>query len=149
MRKLLYCIGISVFFAACVKKAENKEAEIPAVTHSGKTSHSGMYIYEQNGDTVTLNLAVNGGKANGELLYALKEKDRNSGTFTGEIKDDVLLADYMFRSEGVLSERQVAFKLTDTTAMEGYGEVQETNGKMEFQDSGKLEYDTGLVLKKK
>lgn len=143
MRKLLYCIGISVFFAACVKKAENKDTEISAVTHSG------LYIYEQNGDTVTLNLAVNGGKANGELLYALKEKDRNSGTFTGEIKDDVLLADYKFRSEGVLSERQVAFKLTDTTAMEGYGEVQETNGKMEFQDSGKLEYDKELVLKKK
>lgn len=143
MRKLLYCIGISVLFAACVKKSENKDTEISAVTHSG------LYIYEQNGDTVTLNLAVNDGKVYGELLYALKEKDRNSGTFTGEIKDDILLADYKFRSEGVLSERQVAFKLTDTTAIEGYGEVQETNGKMEFQDSGKLEYDTGLVLKKK
>src|SRR5690606_21780662 len=101
MRKLLYCIGISVLFAACVKKAENKDTEISAVIHSGKTSHSGMYIYEQNGDTVTLNLAVNGGKANGELLYALKEKDRNSGTFTGEIKDDVLL-----RSEEHTSELQ-------------------------------------------
>ena len=96
-----------------------------------------------------LKLAVNGGKVNGELLYALKEKDRNSGTLTGEIKNDILLADYKFRSEGVFSERQVAFKLTVTTATEGYGEVRETKEKMKFKDLGKLTYGTGLTLKKK
>src|SRR5690606_1319732 len=104
---------------------------------------------EQNEDTVMLKLTVNESNANGELLYALKEKDRNSGTLTGEIKNDILLADYTFRSEGVFSERQVAFKLTYTTATEGYGEVRETNGKMKFKDPGNLTYDTGVTLKKK
>jgi|GEM_PF-4657092 len=46
MRKLLYCIGIGVLFAACAKKAENKVTETPAVTHSYKTSFLGWYIYE-------------------------------------------------------------------------------------------------------
>lgn len=54
MRKLLYCIGIGVLFAACAKKAENKVTETPAVTHSYKTSFLGWYIYEQDGVRVVM-----------------------------------------------------------------------------------------------
>ena len=41
------------------------------------------------------------------------------------------------------------YKLTDTSAIEGYGEVEEINGKMVFKDPTNLEYDKGLVLTKK
>ena len=147
MKKILYCFGAIVLLSACNQKAENKDTI--TVTNTNQTDFSGMYHYEQNGDTITLQLTVDGSKANGNLLYALNEKDRNSGSFVGEIKDGILLANYTFSSEGVLSERQITFKLTETSAIEGYGEVEEINGKMVFKDPANLEYEKGLVLTKK
>ena len=152
MKKILYCFGAIVLLTACTKKTQKIESNDPVtstVTNSTQTDFSGLYNYQQNGDTITLQLTVDGTKANGNLLYALNEKDRNSGSFVGEIKDGILLADYTFSSEGVLSERQIAFKLTDTSAIEGYGEVEEINGKMVFKDAANLKYGTGLVLTKK
>lgn len=149
MKKILYCFGAIVLLSACTQKTENKETDTSIVTNTSQTDFSGLYNYQQNGDTITLQLTVDGTKANGNLLYALNEKDRNSGSFVGEIKDGVLLANYTFSSEGVLSERQIAFKLTDTSAIEGYGDVQEINGKIVFKDAANLEYGTGLVLIKK
>src|SRR5690606_27467513 len=143
------CFGAIALLSACTKKTEKIESNDPVtstVTNSNQTDFSGMYHYEGNGTIVTLQLTVDGNKASGNLMYALKEKDRNSGTFVGEIKDGILLADYTFSSEGVLSERQVSFKLTDTSAIEGYGEVEEINGKMVFKDPVIYEFETGLVL---
>ncbi len=147
MKKILYCFGAIVLLSACNQKTENKDTI--TVSNTNQTDFSGLYSYQQNGDTITLQLTVDGTRANGNLMYALNEKDRNSGTFVGEIKDGVLLADYTFSSEGVLSERQIAFKLNDNSAVEGYGNVQEINGKMVFKDASNLEYDKGLVLTKK
>ena len=152
MKKILYCFGAIVLLTACTKKTQKIESNDPVtstVTNSTQTDFSGLYNYQQNGDTITLQVTVDGTKANGNLMYALNEKDRNSGSFVGEIKDGVLLANYTFSSEGILSERQIAFKLTDTSAIEGYGEVEEINGKMVFKDPTNLEYDKGLVLTKK
>ena len=149
MKKILYCFGAIVLLSACNQKTENNDTVKSTISNSSQTDFSGLYSYQQNGDTITLQLTVDGTKANGNLMYALNEKDRNSGSFVGEIKDGVLLADYTFSSEGVLSERQVAFKLTDSSAIEGYGDVQEINGKMVFKDPANLEYGTGLVLTKK
>ncbi len=148
MKKILYCFSVMVLLSACNQKIEKIESNNTATTIN-QTDFSGMYNYEQNGSTVTLQLTVNGNKASGNLLYTLKEKDRNSGTFVGEIKDEILLADYTFSSEGILSVRQVSFKLTNASAIEGYGEVEEINGKMVFKDPANLEFGTGLVLTKK
>lgn len=152
MKKILYCFGAIALLSACNQKTEKIESNDPVtstVTNTSQTDFSGLYNYQQNGDTITLQLTVDGTKASGNLLYALNEKDRNSGSFVGEIKDGVLLANYTFSSEGILSERQIAFKLTDTSAVEGYGDVQEINGKMVFKDAANLEYGTDLVLTKK
>ncbi len=148
MKKILYCFSVMVLLSACNQKTEKIESNNTATTIN-QTDFSGMYNYEQNGSTVTLQLTVDGNKASGNLLYTLKEKDRNSGTFVGEIKDEILLADYTFSSEGILSVRQVSFKLTNASAIEGYGEVEEINGKMVFKDPANLEFGTGLVLTKK
>lgn len=152
MKKILYCFGAIVLLSACTKKTEKIESNdtvTSTITNSSQTDFSGMYNYQENGTIVTLQLTVDGNKASGNLMYALKEKDRNSGTFVGEIKDGILLADYTFSSEGVLSDRQVVFKLTGTSAVEGYGDVEQINGKMVFKDPANLEYDKGLVLTKK
>lgn len=149
MKNFLYCFGTIVLVSACTKKTENIDIVTSTVINTNQTDFSGLYSYQQNGDTITLQLTVDGNKANGNLLYALSEKDRNSGSFAGEIKDGILLANYTFSSEGILSERQIAFKLTNSSAIEGYGEVEEINGKRVFKNPANLEYGTGLVLTKK
>lgn len=149
MKNFLYCFGAIALLSACTKKTENIDIVTSTVINTNQTDFSGLYSYQQNGDTITLQLTVDGNKANGNLLYALSEKDRNSGSFAGEIKDGILLANYTFSSEGILSERQIAFKLTNSSAIEVYGEVEEINGKMVFKNPANLEYGTGLVLTKK
>lgn len=149
MKKILFFFGAIALLSACNQKTENKDTDTSTVTNTNQTDFSGLYSYQQNGDTITLQLTVDGTRANGNLLYALNEKDRNSGSFVGEIKDGILLANYTFSSEGVLSERQIAFKLNDNSVVEGYGDVQEINRKMVFKDPANLEYGTGLVLTKK
>ena len=67
------------------------------------------YAFTKNGDSILMQLNLNGQHANGTLDYNLKEKDRNKGTFNGTMKDDTLIADYTFSSEGMQSVRQVAF----------------------------------------
>lgn len=146
---MVYCFGMLLLFGACGKKTENNDTVTSTAVGSYQTDFSGLYTYEQNGDIVKLQLTVENNKANGNLFYALNEKDRNSGTFIGEIKDDILLADYTFFSEGVLSARQISFKLNETTAVEGYGDMEEVDGKMIFKNADSLNYGTGMVLNKK
>lgn len=104
------------------------------------------YQYLKNGDTISLTIEVKAGKVEGDLTYAWKEKDRNTGRIAGVLKDSVLLADYTFSSEGLQSVRQVAFKLAQDRAIEGYGPVEEKGGKMSFVEPDKLVYDEKFVL---
>lgn len=152
MKKFVSCLGIVALLYACNKAPVKQEAveELPAVTEPAAQSDvAGSYSYEQNGDTVSLHLTVNGKTASGHLTYALKEKDRNTGTIEGKIENGVLLADYTFNSEGQSSVREVAFRLNGTSAVEGYGDMEEKNGKMVFKNASNLEFPMSMVLNKK
>ena len=85
----------------------------------------------------------------GNLYYNFYEKDKNNGTITGKMKGDTLIADYTFMSEGTQSIREVAFLLTDSTAKEGYGEMQQQNNKMTFASPAKISFDKSFILSKK
>lgn len=151
MRQLISCLGIISLLYACNKAPVKKQAaeEAPVVAAPAtQPGVAGSYMYAQNGDTVRLHLTVNGKTASGHLTYALKEKDRNTGTFEGTIQNGILWADYTFNSEGQSSVREVAFRLDGTSAAEGYGNVGEKNGKMVFKDTAALEFGKGLVLEK-
>jgi len=151
MKRLLSCLGIVALLYACNKAPVKHEAveEPAAVTEPvAPPGIAGSYMYEQNGDTVSLHLTVNGETASGHLTYALKEKDRNTGTFEGKVENGVLIADYTFNSEGQSSVREVAFRLDGTSAVEGYGDIQEKDGKMVFKDVSRLEFPESMVLNK-
>jgi len=106
------------------------------------------YAYLSVSDTVQLMLVKNDTVMTGELLYQLAEKDRNSGTLTGRMRGDTLLANYRFQSEGVESEREVAFLLRDNKAIEGFGPVVERAGKMIFVPSSRLTFTDNRPLVK-
>ena len=99
-------------------------------------------------DSIFLKTEIFSNVVTGNLVYRFYEKDSNEGEINGTIKNDTLLADYNFMSEGKLSVRQVTFIITDSTASEGYGPVEEKNGKMVFKSSKGIIFRKGFVLKK-
>ena len=84
----------------------------------------------------------------GELVYRLYEKDRNQGSLAGQLKGDTLLAEYRFQSEGSQSVRQVAFLKKGDAYLEGFGEVEEREGKTVFKDVSTLCFTDMMVLRK-
>jgi len=84
----------------------------------------------------------------GTLEYKNYEKDRSSGTIDGKMKGDTLLADYTFTSEGIESVAQVVFLLQGNTAIEGYGDKEEKDGKMVFKSLDKISFDKSVILNK-
>lgn len=85
-----------------------------------------QYLGEK--DTVRLTTHVDGTNITGSLDYSFFEKDKNSGTIEGEIRDNLIIAEYTFMSEGTTSKRQVVFKNTDEGWKEGYGEMKSVDG---------------------
>ena len=78
---------------------------------------------DENGTTINLEITELGNPVMGNLTFALSGKDRNTGTFKGRLKDEKLIGEYTFQSEGVESSREVAFKVDGDRLIEGYGEL--------------------------
>ncbi|KGE13369.1 hypothetical protein [Sphingobacterium deserti] len=152
MKTIAYIFAGAVLCTACGPSSTKTTTEEMTTADSSASAKendiAGSYTYQQDGDTVALHLTIQGTKAMGHLTYAWKEKDHNSGSFEGEVKDGLLIADYTFESEGMSSVREVAFKLNGKTAKEGYGDVEEKEGKFVFKDFNSLNFDSGLVLTK-
>lgn len=154
MKTFAYFFGAIFICAACGQPAKQAQSNADTVSSTAtevaatENDYAGSYSYEQAGDTVALHLTMQGNKAVGHLTYAWKEKDHNSGSFEGEVKDGILLADYTFSSEGLTSVREVAFKLDGKVATEGYGDIEEKAGKFVFKDENAIDFSKGMVLEK-
>jgi hypothetical protein len=100
----------------------------------------GCYKMVLNQDTVTMRLNVTDSLVTGDLSYHLYAKDRNEGSLKGVIRDSIIVADYTFRSEGMLSVRQVAFKMQGTALVEGFGELNTSSDTVRFKDVNNLSF---------
>jgi len=80
------------------------------------------------------------------LHYALAEKDSNKGTITGQVINNILIAEYTFYSEGMKSVRQVAFQIVSDKLVEGYGEMTEDG--THFKNASQLSFDSKMPLDK-
>lgn len=105
------------------------------------------YLYATDRDTVylVLNPPV-AGKVTGDLSYDFFERDGNIGFIEGEVQGDTLIADYTFLSEGMVSVREVGFLLGEDHVMEGYGDVEQVDGRMVFWHKDSLDFSNGLVM---
>ncbi|QHT69722.1 hypothetical protein GXP67_25280 [Rhodocytophaga rosea] len=99
-------------------------------------------------DSVLMHLKVAGNIITGGLNYDFAEKDRNTGTISGEMRGDTLLATYTFMSEGQESQREVAFLKKGEEWVEGYGESKEDKGKMIFVNTSALDFTSAKPLTK-
>lgn len=104
------------------------------------------YSNFNNRDTLLLSFTRNDTTINGELTYQFFQKDRNTGVINGTVKGDTIIADYKFNSEGTNSVRQVVFLKHGDELLEGFGDVEENNGKMVFRNISSLVFDSSMVF---
>jgi len=147
-------IIISSFLLACNKGRQNavpqEEQETAPKNNAAEhmtAAEASCYMFATDRDTVYLKLNPPvDGKVTGDLNYNFFERDGNTGFIEGQISGDTLIADYTFLSEGLISVREVGFLLGEDQVMEGYGDVEEKDGKMVFWHKDSLDFSNGLVM---
>ena len=141
-----------------ILSCNNNDSQSSGINKTADTSKSetakailpNVFCYSTVGskDTVFLKTEISANVVQGSLLYKLFEKDINKGTIEGLMTGDTLLADYTFMSEGKPSVRQVAFVIKDGLATEGYGDMEEKDGKLIFKNVHSLDFTHGIRLQK-
>jgi hypothetical protein len=140
--QLLSALLVFALFTSCKSNTATDEPK-PV-----KMSDPDCYRFAADRDTVSLSFSTGKDSVAGTLEYNLFQKDRNTGTINGWMKDGLIIADYSFMSEGSNSTRQVAFKKISGDWVEGYGDTKEVNGKVIFVNTDSLEFEPKLALKK-
>lgn len=141
LRLLFLGLLLSTFACSPNNPEQAKEEQISPK----EVNHS--YLYKNDKDSVKLNFQESDGKVTGNLAYSYFEKDKSKGTIEGEMIGDLLVADYTFESEGIVSIRQVAFKKTEGGMKEGFGPIEEKNGKLFLKSLDSLNFENSLLLK--
>jgi hypothetical protein len=123
LRNFITILTSAALLTSCSTADENKTADsLPAEKKS--ISSENCYTYTGEGDTVVLKIIREQDSiVTGTLIYDFNEKDKNTGTIKGVMKDNYLIADYIFMSEAIESTRHVAFKLEGDSFIEGYGDA--------------------------
>ena len=155
MKYSFLVLSLAAIMIASCNNEPKKSTEIPTVEDTVKTVEnkimipaSSCYTSITGKDTVTLKVEIFPNVVTGKLSYKFYQKDSNKGEFDGKFHGDTLLADYKFMSEGKLSTRQVIFLIKNNVAREGYGKMEEKNGKMVFKDMKGVSFASGLALNK-
>lgn len=112
------------------------------------TISSGCYSQLDNRDTSLLQIQGTKGSVTGTLSYNIFQKDRNDGSFMGEMSNDILSGWYLFKSEGIMSVRQVAWKRKGNELWQGIGEMSEKSDTMRFVNPGALTFDSTRPFRK-
>lgn len=141
---LFFC-GIAFIIISCNNhSAQNNHETVAADTM--QITETNCYEYINANDTIDLKIKNDGGAVTGTLVYNLYQKDKNKGTIKGSMEGDILIAEYSFMSEGVMSTRQVAFKKENNFMAEGYGPMIEKDNKMIFSNADSLSYNNSIKL---
>jgi hypothetical protein len=148
-------LGLVMLFGSC-----NNEGKTSSEIRSDSTGKepvskmitdsipSGCYAQIAGRDTANLQIENKGGSVTGTLSYAIFQKDRNDGTLQAEMSGDILSGWYLFKSEGIISVRQVYWKIKGTELWPGTGEMNEKNDTMFFSLPDRLQYDSTRSFKK-
>ncbi len=153
MKKIFFLGIVTVIVLSCNSGPGETPSE-PGTMDSAKPADNKMpataacFAGITGKDTVKLEININDSIVKGNLSYKRYEKDSNTGTIEGTLKGDTLLADYTFMSEGQQSVREIIFLIKDSIAMEGYGNMEEKNGKMIFKNPSQIPFEKGSALHK-
>lgn len=153
MKKAIIVSFVALVMLGCKNKQENTGDAMPTETETVRTPklvwaglEKGCYSYDANGSTVLFEITQTGGSILGNLTYAFSGKDKNTGTFKGNLKNDKLIGDYTFQSEGRESIREVAFQVKGGQLIEGHGDLNEKG--TAFKDPNNIIYSSTMPLSK-
>jgi hypothetical protein len=153
--KNIILLGVVILCGACSNEGKTSSEIMKdsinaekAATLGIESPSSGCYSQISGRDTASLQIENKDNSVTGSLLYNFFQKDRNNGTLQAEISGDILTGWYLFKSEGVISVRQVAWKIKGSELWQGTGEMAEKNDTMFFSLPDKLEYDSTRPFKK-
>ncbi len=143
---LLLLIGFGCFLGACTGNTEevtDQGREVQDIRVIDSTSSlAGCYTAIHDKDTSELVLQHLGGaeSVSGELQITNFQKDKNTGTINGVVKDDLIVGWYKFFSEGKSSVRQIVFKIDGDNLLEGYGDTTINGDTIVFKSIVALNY---------
>lgn len=133
-----------VILSACNNPSQNT----PEQTNVKDSTITACYSSINDKDSIKLNITIKHNAVTGDLYYNLLEKDKNTGTIDGKMIGDTLIADYIFMSEGMQSVREVAFLKKGNSLVEGFGGVEDINGKTVFKNRSALVFNNANLLHK-
>lgn len=134
---IVILIGLVIYFN---HKRSDKEVLVPT-----QEPIVGCYVDHLGQDVYTLKIiSQEFGNFNGTLSFKNFEKDSSSGSYIGTYNDGILLGEYSFRSEGMDSVRQVIFKKSGNSFIEGFGEYDEAGD--HFKDLDKISFDSNSTF---
>jgi hypothetical protein len=143
LRILIFSLVVSLI-GSCNNRQQKSKENIS----STDTSSVNCYAYIKHLDTIILKTINVNDSVTGTLVYNLFQKDKYMGTIQGQMKGQLLIADFSFSSGGVKSVRQVAFKKNGKSFIEGYGDTQDNNGKTTFKNIDSLNFKNSIILRK-
>ena len=100
------------------------------------------YLATIGKDTAQLEINAVNGIVTGKLNYMFAEKDSNHGEIKGKLSNDTISVDYTFKSEGMISVRELTFIVRNSQIVEGIGEYvyRKSDDKMVFKNSTAIDY---------
>ena len=148
-------LGLFFFAGACNNNGKSS-ADINTDTVVNNTTStaivdslsSGCFSQVIDRDTALLQIQQKGNTVNGTLSYNLYQKDRNDGTLQAEVSGDIIKGWYLFKSEGIISVREVSWKINGEELWPAMGEMIPKNDTMRFAQPDKLRYENSRPFKK-
>ncbi|HUM65242.1 MAG TPA: hypothetical protein PLV32_05330 [Chitinophagaceae bacterium] len=112
------------------------------------TVPTGCFIQINGKDTANLQLEAKANGVSGSLSYRIFEKDRNDGTVQADLAGDIIRGWYLFKSEGVVSVREVAWKVNGDELLPATGELTQRNDTTLFAKPDNLKFDNSQPFRK-
>ncbi len=135
---------ICLAYPSCKPNDKTQKVDLTIASTALK---SGCYQLIINEDTALMKMNVSGDRVSGDLNYNRKEKDRNTGTFSGTVLKDTLDVMYSFMSEGIVSHRQIRLLHINDNFAEGYGELFVSGDTAFFKHPYALQFETNHLFK--
>lgn len=155
MKQSLLVLSLATIVFASCNNEPKESSENLTVSDTSKIiedkmpiSKSICYSTTTGKDSVKMKLEIIDKVVTGNLSYKFYQKDSNKGEVEGVLKGDTLMADYKFMSEGKQSVRQVIFLIQDSVAIEGYGKMDNKDGRMIFKSNKEITFGKGIRLHK-
>lgn len=147
----IFCLLYLLVFVACQSKS-NPETTSDTSGNETRDANSPLpaavcYQAIKGLDTFRLQVKVAGDRATGTLAYRFSAKDSSYGNIDGQMHGDTLYAMFTYMSEGSRSQREVAFLLSPTEAVEGYGQLEEEDRIMRFSSRTDIQFGNLMRMK--